>query len=754
MVEFRTINGFGNNLNDPTLGETETRLIRLFENAYEDGFNTPRGGNFFLSTLPNPRTISNIISDQEGSINNFLNASDWLWQWGQFIDHDLDLNEGGGNSPPEDFTPIVVPPGDPTFPDGTILPFIRVAAEEGTGTGVGNPRETINEITAFIDASSVYGSDQERADFLRSFDKGLLKVSIADNGEELLPENPIDDPLPNASGGVLGEFQFVAGDIRANEQIGLTGVHNLFVREHNRLAALLHKRLEGGEVALLEKLEEFVKSSSETDEAVLKDEFIYQAVRKVVGAKIQKITYDEFLPLLIGHSLADYSGYDSTVDPSVSTEFANAAYRLGHTLLSDQLKLLNGNGLDEIALKDAFFQPTIVKELGVDSALQGLSLQAAQALDNKVVDGVRNFLFGAGTGGFDLAAINIARGRDVGLPSYVEVYNQLFPNNPITSFDNLPFREGLGGEDGLFAQAYESIDEIDLWVGGISEASDSHGGLLGPTFSAIVADQFGRARDGDRFFYLNDQDHVALFDPDFAATSLSQVIRQNTANRFLVPDNAFQVPYDNSIFGDDSNNLLLGTTKADLIDGGAENDKIKGRFGDDYLFGGTGDDTVKGGFGNDTVFGGEGNDFAKGNFGNDVVLGGDGDDTVYGGIGKDTLIGGNGDDLIKGGSGNDLLNGVGDELGSNDHDILNGGSGSDTYILGEDGQVFYEGDGAASIIRFNKFSDEVQLVGSAADYQLNTAFGDTELSLAGSNDVIAIFENRTLNNFNQGFTFV
>ncbi|NEO94203.1 MAG: peroxiredoxin, partial [Moorea sp. SIO3G5] len=136
--EFRTINGFGNNPNDPTLGEAETQLLRLLSPAYEDGFNAPRITGSTGNVLPNPRDISNTIVRQRELVPNFLNASDWIWQWGQFIDHDLDLNEGGLDRPPEDFTPIPVNPidiatglRDPLAPS---IPLIRVPAAEGTGT--------------------------------------------------------------------------------------------------------------------------------------------------------------------------------------------------------------------------------------------------------------------------------------------------------------------------------------------------------------------------------------------------------------------------------------------------------------------------------------------------------------------------------------------------------------------------------------------------------------------------------------------
>ncbi len=731
-IEFRSIDGSGNN--DTTSGVAGDQLIRLFNNAFADGISVPRGGSFFFSTLPNPRTISNAISNQTESVPNFLGASDWLWQWGQFVDHDLDLNESTSENPGE-FTPIIVPFGDPNLPAGSIIPFTRVTAADGTG--IETPRETINQITAFIDASNVYGSDQERADFLRSFTKGKLKTSESANGEALLPVNLVgDNALPNATGGTLGDFQYVAGDIRANEQTGLTAVHTLFVREHNRLAADLYGRLEAGEIQLVELFNQFVASKPATSTEALKDEFVYQSARKVVGAQIQQITYDEFLPLLVGQeTLSAYGGYQANVSTGISTEFANAAYRLGHTLLSNQLQQLNTNGLSETALKDAFFAPEQVQAGGVDSILRGLILQTSEEADHLVVDGVRNFLFPAGTGGLDLAAINIARGRDTGLPGYVEVYNQLFPNTPITSFADLPFRGGLGGADGLFAQVYDSVDQIDLWLGGISEQPDSHGGLLGPTFSYIVAEQFTRLRDGDRFFYRNELDTIHLLDPSFDSTTLSSVIRNNTEDAYLVQENAFVVPYDNTLSGDGGNNRLIGTNQNDLILGRAGNDTIRGYSGHDLILGDDGNDFLFGDLGDDTVLGGLGNDQVIGSLGADVLLGGDGNDTVNGGEGDDTMVGGEGNDLLVGGYGSDYIEG---KAGS---DNLRGGLGSNTFIFSDD--LLADGQSDTDTISSFQETDSFDFTGYSGSIVVNRISRSfLEINLNGE-DKIRVFGSRS-----------
>src|SRR5439155_25875136 len=140
----------------------------------------------------------------------------------------------------------------------------------------------------------------------------------------------------------------------------------------------------------------------------------------------QVITYKEWLPAIFGRNpLAPYRGYDRTVNPGIANEFSTAAFRLGHTLLGTDVEFLDnsaGELFPAIELREAFFNPAKLSETGIDPILKYLATDPAQQLDNKVVDEVRNFLFGQpGQGGFDLASLNIQRGRDHGLADYNSV---------------------------------------------------------------------------------------------------------------------------------------------------------------------------------------------------------------------------------------------------------------------------------------------------------------------------------------------
>ena len=528
--EYRTINGLNNNLTNPTFGEAETELLRLAPNAYADGISTPTGGAI-NSSLPSAREISNAVSAQPSLTPNSLGASDWVWQWGQFLDHDLDLSGGAPVAEPFD---ISVPTGDSFFdPNSTGTATIGLNRTISTGGSVGSPREQINEVTSFIDGSMVYGSDLARSEGLRDLSSnGLLRTSAGN----LLPFNTTG--LPNDNGpGLTDATAFVAGDVRVNEQIGLTSAHTLFVREHNRIATDLATRLASNETALVDKRDSAIATAGNSvdNEA----DFIYQSARKLVGAQIQQITYQEFLPVLLGSSApsSGASSYDPTINAGISNEFSTAAFRVGHTLLSPNIQLvdpLTGDNIGEVSLQDSFFAPSFFQTNSIENVLAGLAQQDAQEVDTQIIDEVRNFLFGQpGQGGFDLASLNIQRGRDHGLNDINSTRVAL----GLSPYDDFFDLTGDGALAAVFASEYNSIDDVDLWIGGLAEAH-VNGGLVGETFNSILTDQFLRTRDGDRFFFTSELDHLLLLDSNFESTLLSDIILRNT-NIASIQSNVF-----------------------------------------------------------------------------------------------------------------------------------------------------------------------------------------------------------------------
>ena len=506
--EARAIDGWWNNLQQPERGTAGSELLRRAGTSLSYAVTSlPR------IDLPEPRTISNVMADQPGPIPNGQGVTDMIWQWGQFLDHDISLTPAA--SPPEDLG-LTIPRGDPIFDPFSIGPrimrFERSMFDPDTGTAADNPREQVNVITSFIDASNIYGSDIARVNALRTND-GSGRLRTSQNGR-LLPVNLED--LDIDTGGRPRTGLFFSGDIRANEQVSLTAMHTLFVREHNRLADQIrseHPELSGNE--------------------------IFELARKIVGAQMQVITYHEFLPLLLGpRALPPYAGYDPEVDPTIANEFSAAAYRVGHTMLSPALMCIESCGEDEqISLARAFFNPSMLREYGISGFLRGLSTQRAQEIDRMLVDEVRNLLFGPpGSVGRDLAALNIQRGRDHGISSY-NITRIAYGLSPARGFDDVS-RDPI--VQAALEEAYGDVDLIDLWIGGLAE-DHAPGAMVGETFRAIIADQFQRLRDGDRYWF--ESDPYLLANPELLetvrATRLADVIRRNTPIEDEISDYVF-----------------------------------------------------------------------------------------------------------------------------------------------------------------------------------------------------------------------
>lgn len=722
VTEYRSIDGTGNNLENPDWGSAGSRFVRTTPYDYADGIGAMAGAD-----RPSARQISNETAKQTGSEPNSYGASDFLWVWGQFIDHDIDLTREAHTA---EAVPIDIPIGDPAFdPAGTgtqTMGFNRSGYDEATG--VTDAREQMNDITAFLDASMVYGSDATKAAALRA-DGGYLKMGDGD----LLPTN--DGTFPEAGPG--GGDTFLAGDVRANENVGLTSMHTIFAREHNRL------------------VDELNGKNPDWD-----DERLYQEAKAIVEGEIQAITYNEFLPLLLGQdAIADYNGYQADVDPQIANIFATAAFRFGHSMLSSTIHRVGEGGEESqyghLSLKDAFFRPDrLVNEGGVDDTLRGLAFGTSQTIDTHLVEDVRSFLFGPpGSGGMDLEALNIQRGRDHGLPDY-NTAREAYGLPRVTDFSEITSDQEIAA---TLKSLFGSVDNIDVFVGGLAE--DEHGGsMLGELFTTIIAEQFSALRDGDRFFYENrfeGEDLAYLQD-----ISLSQIIKQNTGIGHLQDDvfhayNRMGGSDDHDLmFGTEGRDLIFGLDGDDIIRGGKGDDQLMGDAGHDSLYGGQGDDILYGGDGDDWLVGGAGHDVIKGEAGHDMLAGGNGDDyllagaghdDIRAGAGNDTADGGDGHDDIRGGRGNDdlaggaghdeLRGGSGDDLltGDEGSDLLNGGSGNDV-IFGDAGlDELFGGSGDDDLIGG---ADHDLLKGGRGNDLLDGGDGHDELFGGSGQDIL------------------
>ncbi len=437
--EVESLNGSNNNLSHPKWGEAGSPYIRLAPARYGDGVGTMAGG-------PNPRYVSNRIFNPGGQdVLSPNNVSQWVWVWGQYVDHSIGHADEGTEEASIPFSS-----SDPleSFSDtlGSI-PFRRNVVAQGTGAGAGNPRSQVNMVPSYLDSSALYGSSPQRLEWMRiGPDNGETSKagSRLNLPKKFLPTeaargNSAAAPTMVTEGALAGDPQnaVVAGDERANENLQLTALTTMFAREHNRIIGQLPSSLSNEEQ--------------------------FEIARRVVAAEEQYITYTEFLPA-VGLTLSPYTGYNPNVDTELSDEFATVAFR-AHSMVdgeepvevkaskfnSSKLAALEAQGITSapgpkhsliltIPQAASFYNPSLIPSIGLAPILKGLTDSAGYANDEQIDDALRSILFelpAAGTdpascyqeaaapGCFsaveDLGAIDVQRSRDNGMPGYNEM---------------------------------------------------------------------------------------------------------------------------------------------------------------------------------------------------------------------------------------------------------------------------------------------------------------------------------------------
>lgn len=618
---------------------------RLVEARYEDGVSELFEGG------ADPVTVSMVVFDQTGDAPNSAGLSTLFTTFGQFLDHDMILT-------PEDHDAgtieLIGMPHD----------IARSAVADEIESG-----ETIapfNAVTWQIDGSQVYGSTEARASDLRSFEDGKLRMQDdTTSAADMLPDADADSFM---AGDIEGEDPvYLAGDIRANENPNLLSLQTTFVHEHNYWA---------------EKL-----SQEHPD---WNDEQLYEGARSIVEFELQQITYNEWLPHLVGDAVGADLGYDADVSGESTVEFSTAAFRFGHTLVSSNIDMMNDDGTDagSMGLMDAFFNHSPVENSGIEAIIRGQLSASAQELDTEIVDDLNFFLSTPdGVSGFSLAALNLARGLDHGLESYVETRAQLMDDIDPATLDPLDFSIITSDEDvqARLATAYTDVFQVDLWVGGLAEDAVA-GTQLGPLFTHIIAEQFTRTRAADETFGDLDPALGESIIAQVEASTFATIIERNT-DVDMVQDDVF---------------LAVSRTLADLY-------SVDTTRGDDTInlaaktFAGglntrAGDDTV-------TLSGGT-------TINGDVRLG-QGDDILNASSGVITgdIKSGRGDDTID-------LNGTSDVTGN-----LRGHQGDDTFTLSDMARV------GGSILTGNDDDTVVLNDRATIEGQLHTGRGDDDITI-------------------------
>ncbi|XP_033217357.1 peroxidase-like isoform X2 [Belonocnema kinseyi] len=546
ISKYRSIDGSCNNLENPKLGSALTAYRRLLFPNYIDGIQEPRHERRGIHALPNPRLVCTTMS----SATEQPDASRTLvvMQWSEFILHDLAYTpvrkmvanglpisccqaDGNWLSPRyihPDCAPIHVPDHDPIYSKEFVrcMSYVRSLPVLRTDCSFG-PVEQMNQVSHFLDGSTVYGSTMEKSRELRTFEGGQLRVEVRNNREYLPTANTEPASL------CLSSRCYTAGDDRVNAGVQLAVMHTIWHREHNRIAK---------ELARLNPS--------------WYDELLYQEARRIVIAEIQHITFNEWLPILLGKNycklgvstgIGHNHEYNSDEDPAVSNEAATAALQFLKSLKQSSLHMLDETGTvnQTLRLKDNFYKPqTIESEDFFDGIIRGLTTQSSQKMDINVVSDMTHGLFKTnGNLGLDAVSLDIQRGRDHGLPGYN--YYRKYCGLPVAK-NFADFLDYIPSEMlKKLRSLYNSPDDVDLVIGGMAERSVDDG-ILGPTFNCLISEQFSRTRRTDRFFYASAK-MVYPFTPDQLANiqnvTLARVfcdngdkISQMQRNVFLKPE--------------------------------------------------------------------------------------------------------------------------------------------------------------------------------------------------------------------------
>ena len=317
---------------------------------------------------------------------------------------------------------------------------------------------------------------------------------------------------------------FIAGDARSNEQQALASFHALFLREHNRIARrlkIINNHWDG--------------------------ERVYQETRRIMGAVFQKITFCDYLPLILGPMSGRYRGYNKNINPGISNSFATAAYRFGHSQIRPEFELLDNN-FEPIApainLRFMFFNNTFIQKRGIEPLLFGLIANFSETVDRTLSSGIINDLFQRpNSPGQNLAALNIHRARDHGLRGYNE-FRKFCGLSSATTFEDTKNEIKDPENRDILRRLYNDNPNLaELWVAGLAE-TPVPGGSVGPTFKCIIADQFRRARDGDRFFYRRKNVFRRNQVYQIQKSSLSRIYCDNLKGLVSIQKNAFKAPTD------------------------------------------------------------------------------------------------------------------------------------------------------------------------------------------------------------------
>ncbi|MDM0019124.1 peroxidase family protein [Variovorax saccharolyticus] len=642
-----------------------------------------------------------------------------------------------------------------TDPYGKFIPDANGFAQVITGAGLDGIRNTADDVVVSGTAANPINTFEVNA--LRTGHAFLNDIAHAANPVNsqtgALMEADSDNLIGLSEQGTydneLLDRHFITGDGRGNENIALTAVHHVFHSEHNRQVDEIKATVMAtGDAAFI--------ASWQLSPGVWNGERIFQAARFATEMQYQHLVFEEFARKMQPNvdAFLPETNYDTTINPAIVAEFAHAVFRVGHSMLTESVDRLSPTFVpNDVDLIEAFLNPLEFNENGTltpaqaaGAIVRGMTRQEGNEIDEFVTDAVRTNLLGLP---LDLGALNIARGRDTGIPTLNDARREFFAMTqdsqlkPYTSWTDLAQHlkheasvinfiaaygthatitsattmadkraaatllvMGGAGEpadrlqflnaEGTYATALGGVDHIDLWIGGLAEEQMPFGGLLGSTFNFVFETQMEALQNGDRFYYLSRLAGLNFL-TEMENNTFAKLVMQNTDNVHL-PADIFSTP-----------GLILEVNPVNQFNDGlgaadplTEDEGIIGEHiplvirnnpatpgNDSNYLRYTGDEHVVlgGTAGNDIMISSLGDDTIYGDAGNDRIEGGDGNDHILGGAGDDIITDRGGDDVIKGDDGNDVIH------GGNGANLIVAGAGKDFVVTGEDVSEVFAGAG-------------------------------------------------------------
>ncbi|XP_026813543.1 peroxidase-like [Rhopalosiphum maidis] len=499
---FRTMDGSCNNLDNPVWGQANTANIRIIQANYSDNnseIRKAKSGNE-LPNVRHIRTTAFIDKDFPAPRHNSL-----MMQFGQIITHDtallLSKTTLDDSSPleccnPDGTTPENLPkqclnitiPEDDSGSKKRCLSIARTADTSDLGCAIKPVRQQTGA-SSFLDTSLLYGPDNDTAMFLRKLTDGELKYQLGPKDQVFLPNVENSTQFCNVNNETA--VCYFTGDPRVNQLPDLAVETTSFLRLHNYLC------------------KELKDMNPSWD-----DECIYQNARRIVIAMYQHVTYNEYVPELLGKEFAkankllpltegfDYN-YNKSINPTTITSFTAAAFRSQHSYIQGRRNLVDesGNVTSKILLRNYYFIPEIVQmKDNYDHLSRGLLTQNAQDQDQFFTEEVSEFAFRTPNekNRLDLVSVDMERGRDYGVPPYNK-FRKLCGLSEAKTFEDLTDQISKKKVNTLI-ELYEDVDDVDYYVAGLLE-NRKPGSVLGHTFQCIVGEMFYRWKFGDRFYY-------------------------------------------------------------------------------------------------------------------------------------------------------------------------------------------------------------------------------------------------------------